>query len=569
MKFKKILAIALIGAMTSSLVACGGSSSDTTKQGETTQSSSSTIDTLVVASAELNGVFNPLFYSSAHDSYAFSPVFSSVCVVDDENNLIEDAGSITQEEIKDEAGETKQVKYTIKLKDGLTFSDGTPVTIDDYIFTIKAQLDPAYDGISTLSTLKIVGLEEYRQNPEATEVEGIQKVDDLTCTVLVDGVNIIGDKLLAQQPILPKHYYGVSEDGTEYKKGDMTVLKSRNSAPMGSGPYIFKSYENNIVSLEANPNYFKGAPKTPNLKFQVVAEANKVDVVTKGEIDISDPITDKETMKRLDEQDIEYNLTDNNGYGYIGIDAKRIPDINVRKGLMHLMNREPAIKSYFGDLAEVLERPMTSTLPEYPEDAKPYYEYSKEKAMEYFAAAGYTKDASGKLVNANGEQLKVEVGVGELKSHPSAGIFSQMKLDMEELGAELLVSDLQFNVLLDRLEGGDLDMFALSWGNSNNCDLTQIFHSKSADGAGSNRYNLKDPKVDALIEQVATTLDLEERKELVAQELDLIMENAVIMPVYQRKNLNIFSDNLNIDTVYRTDSPYHTFRDEYYKIEMK
>ena len=144
-----------------------------------------------------------------------------------------------------------------------------------------------------------------------------------------------------------------------------------------------------------------------------------------------------------------------------------------------------------------------------------------------------------------------------------------MKLDMEELGAELLVSDLQFNVLLDRLEGGDLDMFALSWGNSNNCDLTQIFHSKSADGAGSNRYNLKDPKVDALIEQVATTLDLEERKELVAQELDLIMENAVIMPVYQRKNLNIFSDNLNIDTVYRTDSPYHTFRDEYYKIEMK
>lgn len=568
MKFKKILAIALIGAMTSALVACGGSSSSTTGQGETTQSTS-TIDTLVVSSVEFNGIFNPLFYTSAYDSYAMSPVFSSVCIVDDENNLIEDAGNITQEEIKDEAGETKQVKYTITLKDGLTFSDGTPVTIDDYIFTIKAQLDPAYDGTSTLSTLKIVGLEEYTQNPEATEVEGIQKVDDLTCTVLVDGVNIIGDKLLAQQLILPKHYYGVAEDGTEYKKGDMTVLKSRNSAPMGCGPYIFKSYENNIVSLEANPNYFKGAPKTPNLKFQVVSEANKVDVVTKGEVDIADPAADKETMKRLDEEGIEYNLTDNNGYGYIGINANRIPDINVRKGLMHLMNREPAVKSYFGDLAEVLERPMTSTLPEYPEDAEPYYEYSKEKAMECFAAAGYTKDANGKLVNANGEQLKVEVGVSNLKTHPTAGIFSQMKLDMEELGAELLVSDLQFNVLSDRMQSGDLDMFALAWGNSNNCDLTQIFHSKAADGAGSNRYNLKDPNVDALIEEVATTLDLEERKELVAQELDLIMENAVVMPVYQRKNLNIFSDNLNIDTVYRTDSPYHTFRDEYYKIEMK
>ena len=48
------------------------------------------------------------------------------------------------------------------------------------------------------------------------------------------------------------------------------------------------------------------------------------------------------------------------------------------------------------------------------------------------------------------------------------------------------------------------------------------------------------------------------------------MENAVIMPIYQRKNLNIFNgESLNMDTVYRSDSPYHTFRDEYHTIEMK
>ena len=424
--------------------------------------------------------------------------------------------------------------------------------------------------MSTLSTLNIVGLKEYKEGGDTvTEVSGIERVDDLTCTVLVDGVNIIGDKLLANQPILPKHYYGVSDDGTEYKKGDMTVPKSRNSVPMGSGPYVFKTYENNIVSLESNSNYFKGAPKTPNLKFQVVAENNKVDVVANGDVDIADPAADKETMARLEAESIEYNLTDNNGYGYIGINSERISDLNVRKGLMSLMNREPSVKSYFGDLAEVLERPMTSTLAEYPQDAKTYYPYDKAKALEYFEAAGYSKNANGKLVNANGEQLKVEVGVGDLKSHPTAGIFSQMKVDMEEMGAELIVSDLQFNVLTDRINSGDLDMFSLAWGNSNHADLKQIYHSSAADGAGSNHFKLRDPEVDKLLEEVATTLDLEQRKELVAQELDLIMENAVVMPVYQRKNLNIFSDNLRIDTVYRTPSPYHTFRDEYHVIEMK
>lgn len=572
MKFKKFLAMALIGTMTISLAACGssGNTGDANATEQSQTESNSEFDTLVVSVNELNGIFNPLFYTTAFDSYIFGPVFSSVSILDDDNNLIDDAGNISTKEIKDDTGNTTQVEYTVKLKEGMTFSDGKPVTIDDYIFTLYAQLDPAYDGMSTLSTLNIQGLKEYKEGGNTvTEISGIKKVDDLTATITVDGVNIIGDKLLAQQPILPKHYYGVAEDGTEYKKGDMTVLKSRNTLPMGSGPYVFKSYDNNIVTLEANNNYFKVAPKTPNLKFQVVAEANKVDVVAKGEIDISDPSASKETMARLEAEGIEYNLTDNNGYGYIGIDANRISDINVRKGLMHLMNREPAIKSYYGDLAEVLERPMTSTLPEYPQDAEPYYPYDKAKALEYFTAAGYKKDANGKLVDENGNQLKVEVGVGDLKSHPTAGIFSQMKIDMEEMGAELIVSDLQFNVLSDRMNSGDLDMFALAWGNSNNCDLTQIFHSSSADGAGSNRYNLKNPEVDKLIEEVAVTLDLEKRKELVAKELDLIMENAVVMPVYQRKNLNIFSENVKIDTVYRSDSPYHTFRDEYYAIEMK
>lgn len=668
MKFKKFLAMALIGTMTLSLVACGSGSSST-EQGQTAQSNS-TYDTIVVSSTEFNGIFNPLFYSSAFDSYAFGPVFASVSSLDDNNQLVDNAGNISYKEIKDDAGNTVQAEYTIKLKDGLTFSDGTPVTIDDYIFGLYVKADPAYDGISTFNTLNIDGLKEYYYDspdyakkieefktqsenlseadinayiekytdeqiakstpadlnaslglginesasdfdkqvraklleinkadedmPEkaksakfeelkksyinanlsdgvgVTEIKGIKRVDDLTCTVLLNGVNIVADRELATDAILPRHYYGVADDGTKFKKGDMTVPKSRNNAPMGCGPYMFKSFDNNIVSLEANPNYFKGAPKTPNLKFQVVSENNKVDVVAKGEMDISDPSPSKEIMSRLEKESIEYNLTDNNGFGYIGINSERIPDINVRKGLMHLMNREPAIKSYYGDLAEILERPLTSTLAEYPQDAKAYYTYDKAKALEYFEKAGYKKDANGKLVNAKGEQLKVEVGVGDLKNHPTAGIFSQMKNDMEELGAEFIVSDLQFNVLSDRIASGDLDMFALAWSNQNNADLKQIYHSSSANGSGSNYFKLKSPEVDALLDEVATTLDLEKRKELVAKELDLIMENAVIMPIYQRKNLNIFNgESLNMDTVYRSDSPYHTFRDEYHTIEMK
>ena len=348
----------------------------------------------------------------------------------------------------------------------------------------------------------------------------------------------------------------------------MTVPKSRNEAPMGSGPYIFKSFDKNLVTFEANPNYFKGAPKTPNLKMQVVEANNKVDTIINGDIDIADPPADKETMARLNAEGLEYNLVDNNGYGFVGMNADRIKDKNVRKGLMHLMNREPSVKSYYGDTAEVIERPLTTVLAEYPQNAEAYYPYDKAKALEYFTSAGYKKDATGKLVDANGNQLKVEVGVPDLKNSPTAGIFSQMKIDMEEIGAELLVSDLAFNVLVDRINTGDIDMFALSWTGMNNPDLTQLYHSSLAGVAGANIYNLRDPEVDKLLEEVATTLDLEKRKELVAKELDLIMENAIVMPIFQRKNLNIFSKNLKIDTVYKSSSPFYTYKDEIHLIEM-
>lgn len=678
LKIAKGIILALSASMAMSLAGCStgakdetttsveADSSETEKEKE--EASKSGYDSIVTGLAELNGIFNPFFYTSAFDSYVFGPVFTQICTLSDDNTLVESAGSISSEEVKNDAGQP-QTKYTIKIKEGMTFSDGKPVTIDDVIFGYYVQADPNYSGMSTLSSLDIVGLKEYYYDSEdyaekieqfkneaktisdaefekyadeytkktveentpqtvneelglgvdegATDfkeqviakylekniqdeelkeqaksekfdnlkkayieenlsggvnvekISGIQKVDDLTCTVLINGFSLSGDRMLSLSAIMPKHYYGVADDGTEFKKGDMTIPKSRNEHPLGAGPYVFDSYDNNLVTLSANENYFEGAPKTPYLKFQVVSESNKVEVIANGEMDITDPSAQIETMERLKSEGIEYNLTDNNGYGYIGINSERIPDINVRKGLMHLMNRAPAINSYYGDLAEVLERPLTSTLAEYPQDAKPYYDYNKEKAAECFAKGGYKKDANGKLVNGKGEQLKIEIGIGSLSSHPSAGILSQMKNDMTELGAEFIVSDLQFNVLSDRINTGNIDMFALAFGATDDADVTQIYHSSSAEGSGSNYFKLRSDKVDDLIEQIRVTLDLEKRKELVSQMLDEIMENAVIMPVYQRKNLNIFNkESLKMDTVYRSESPYHTYRDSYHTIEM-
>lgn len=679
-RMKKVLALVLTVAMCGSLIACG---SDNGESGNSTaDGSTSTYDTLVIGTTQLDGVFNPFFATSSYDiQVSVDPVFANVCRLDKEGVLVDDAGHVEVEEVTAEDGHT-QYLYTVSVQEGLTFSDGEPVTIDDVLFYYYVCADPTYDGTATFNTLDIVGLDEYinsakmrwiamseagRDNTDfsfwteeeqtafwdvdlpaagaafaqeivdylvaagavedatdiaaaapnwgyaledgattedfwnailanyeddvkaASDIEtagssigtlldpkysevleladvdtitGINKVDDYTCTVLFDSPNISGDKQVAWIPIVPKHYYDA-----DFTKGDLSKVKEKNSAPLGAGSYVFQSYENNVVTLTANESYFKGCPNIPTLKFQVVNENDKVDLVLGNEIDITDPAASLETVATLDENadKASYSLVDFPGYGYVGINAERIPDVNVRKGLMSLMNREPAVESYYGDLAHVIERPMTPTVAEYPDDAEPYYTYDTAKALEYFTAAGYT-NVDGKLVNADGEQLVVTVAIGDASSHPATPIFTQMANDMEAMGAQLIVSDLEFNVLSQEVQSGNVDMWCMAWGNSTDCDLTQIFGSQG----GSNYQHYYDPEIDAIQAQILGTVDFNERAELVAQELDMIMDAAVYMPIYQRSNMEIYNE-LTFDTTSLPEetTTFYNYAAEYQNLMMK
>lgn len=630
---------------------------------------SGTYDTLVVGTQTFNGVFSPMFSSNAYDVQAYDPIFTSVARLNVDGVLTDYAGHVASEEVTAEDGH-KQVLYTVTVKEGMKFSDGEPISIDDVLFYYYVTADPTYNGSSTFSTLDIVGMKEFYYdtpdytaqldaitaeaaskysletiseedykaylrdtklegwwesidsydwvgylqeagydptgietdeeklfemlvtceyekyyegyNPQAyyqsklegkfikgnlkdgvdvPNISGITRVDDYTCTVLFNSINIYGDRELAAT-IVPEHYYGVG-----YAKGKLKTVKALNGKPLGAGPYKFVSYQDNIVTLEANTLYFDDIAKIPTIKFQVISDADKIDAVIAGDIDITDPSASLEVIEQVESAGMEYSLVDNAGYGYIAISAKTVPDINVRKGLMHLMNRAPAVEAYYSELAQVIERPMTPTVAEYPKDATEMYGYDPIKALEYFTTAGYAKDASGKLVK-DGEQLKISIGIGGGGSmdHPSAPILTQMANDMATMGAELIIQDLDFSTLMTKKDAGEIDMWVAAWDSSTNCDLTQIFGSKGND----NDVKFYSDKVDALQAEILKTVDFDERSALVAQELDLIMEGAVYMPVYQRKNMEIYnSTTIKIDTLPKETTTYWNYESQINKLNMQ
>lgn len=516
-------------------------------------------NTLVIASSQFNGVFSPFFASSGYDTAVVGMVVQSLLRSDREGKPIDGVAKYIPPEQKIINGKTVTV-YNFPLTPEIRFSDGSKVTVEDIIFSFKVFCDPTYDGAATIWTTPIVGIEEYRNNPSQTEIAGIVAIDDSTIQVTIDGVDPKAIWNLGGISVVPKNYYDAN-----FKKSDLSAVKSKNAVPMGTGPYKFVKYENNVVSFEANEYFYPEPPKTPRMKLQVIATASKLDSLMLGETDIVDPNPSPENVEIAKSADLHYQLIDNLGYGYIGINAERVTDVNLRRGLMCLMNRAPAVRTYYEDLASVIERPQSKTSWAYPPDAKPFYEFNPQRAAEFFQKAGY-ENVDGKLIK-DGKQLRIEVGIGGEGSmnHPVAPILTQMKEELEKLGGILEINDCDANILFDRLDTGSWDMWVAAWQSTIDPDMYQIYHSEGP----SNHYRVRNSELDRLVLEARQTLDIEQRQEKYFRALDIIMEEAVEMPVYQRKNVYVFNpENIAIQSLAKDPSPFYDYSSEIQNIRM-
>lgn len=227
---------------------------------------------------------------------------------------------------------------------------------------------------------------------------------------------------------------------------------------------------------------------------------------------------------------------------------------------MHLMDRKPAIQAYYGNLASIIERPMSRVSWAYPKDSIEFYGFNEEKAMEYFKAAGYEL-VDGKLVKGE-SQLTIEIGIPADGSgaHPAYAIVLGVKNSGEKLGLAVNLTDYSDgNKFWEDLDAEKLDIWCAAWGSTADPDMFQIYHT---DGP-SNKYKIRDEKLDELIMAGKKTANIEERKKIYAEALDIIMDWAVEMPTYQRKNMFIFnSDNIDVTTLPKDMTPFYGYLTE-------
>ncbi len=753
-RLAKALALGLVCIMASSTAIYAEASSDTP---------------LVVGYDAFNQKFSPFFATTSYDMDIASLVCPALYGTDRAGEIVFNGiEGETREyngteytyyglsDVSVEKGETETV-YTIKLREDVTFSDGTPMTADDVIFTYYVLLDNDYDGATSLASTPIKGIKNYQNNStaassisdeevaaaladmpeelvpvisenvvrpllvseaewcegafedykdalgvstveemfaalyaqpmqedysaegkdmetiidetaelyggdyvalatnygdaayldesaaktalqylvdaktasgegeEVPNVEGIVKVNDYEIQITTDGFATNTIYQLGVQ-VAPLHYYGdaslydYDNNSFGFTRGDLSAIREKTTEPMGAGPYKFEKYDNKIVYMSANENYFLGAPAVKNVQFKETSEADKIPGVQQGTTDLSQPSGSKNNFDQIKEINGNDDLTGDTlttvrtdflGYGYIGINADivkvgddKASDASkaLRKAIATIVasTRDVNIDTYYGDAASVINYPISSVSWASPQKSDDGYEVAfsknvngdaiytddmsaedkaaaaKEAALGYFEAAGYTVE-DGKITAApEGAPMQVEVmipGGGE-GDHPSYGILTDTKEALADLGFTLELNDLSdATVLWDALDANTCEMWCAAWGATADPDMYQVYHSDNMTGAGgtnSNHYMLEDAAMDEMIMEARTTEDQEFRKETYKECLNIILDWAVEIPIYQRQECTLVStERVDTDTLVKDQSPYYGWYSEIETLALK
>ncbi|MGO4950718.1 MULTISPECIES: ABC transporter substrate-binding protein [Paenibacillus] len=478
-------------------------------------------DNIVVGMTSPKGVFNPLFWQTTYDLYVVRTVFDSFLQVKADGtyeNSLADKVDVSPDGLK----------YTFHLKPGVKYSDGTPVTVKDYAFVLKVLHDPNYDGETDVLSFKIKGGKEYHDG-KANDISGIKVIDDNTVEVTVTEATAYTKDFLGEQYFMPEAYYGKG-----FKKGNLDSIKALNNKPIGSGQYVLKSFSpGQQVVFDANPNYFKGAPKVKSVIFKTTTEETNLSMLQTGETDMDNITVTEDNVEELKALGfLDVNIMPTNGYGYIAFNhkEKKFKDPKVRQALTIGLNRKEIVQGVYGPYANVINIPQSTESWSYTDEGINKYEFDTAKAKALLDEAGWKVGADG-IREKDGEKLTINFSATADNPVVEA-LLPIMSNNYKELGIKLTSETLDFNAIMDKKDTGKFDMFFAAWGLTPDPDTTTFISNGAQNDIG---YSNK--KVDELTVAGKHELDQEKRKLIYKQLYQELNKDLPTIFMYQRRDM--------------------------------
>jgi peptide/nickel transport system substrate-binding protein len=380
---------------------------------------------------------------------------------------------------------------TFKLRDGVRWHDGEPLTSADVLFTIDKLRDPE--------------TENRTWAPEFRGLIRLEAPDDTT--VVATYSEIEADALSGwRTPILPAHIVGRDED---LFNGDFA------RHPVGCGPFKFVSYvRGQEIVLEANDDYWGGRPQIDRLEIKIFADQQTAfQALLTGDLHIM--VMSSNLWRQLDESaDAErFVRTRYKRYAawVLGWNQRTpyFDDARVRRALVHALDRRTFIDNVVDGMAHL----GATTFPPASTWADPTLEplrFDPAEARRLLDEAGWIDTDGDGVRERDGVRFSITLLVSKGPQQLTEWMAAWQQQSWAEVGVETTIDQLEFQTFRERRKERAFHVLGQSF-HFTNPDMSGLYHSNEAEG-GYNFWGVNDPEIDALLDLVRTTIEPEARR---------------------------------------------------------
>lgn len=445
--------------------------------------------------------------------------------------------------------------YTFKLRDGIQWSDGEPVTAGDFVFAFQRLFNPATAADYAYLQFPIKNSEKINSG-EITDFNelGVKAIDDKTLEITLEASTPYFLDALTHYTAYPVPQHLVEEFGDQWTNVDHIV---------GNGPYLIKEWlPGSYVRSEKNPDYYDASNVQIDEVFYHVLEdqAAALNRYRAGEFDILTDFPADQYQWLQDNMPGQAHVVPFLGVYYYVMNQEEgqvLSDVRIREALSTTVVREVIGPDILG----------TGELPAYgwvppgtnnyvenaymPEWAATPYEERVEHAKELMTEAGYGPDKPLTLqlrYNTNDNHQRIAVALSAM---------------WEPIGVKIELFNAETAVHYDALRAGDFQVGRAGWlldynDPSNTLDLLKTGTSQAGTMNWGNNYGrYSNEEFDGLLTQASTELDLVARGQLLADAEKIAMDEFAAIPIYWYVSKDVVSPKIsgfeeNAKNIFRT-----------------
>jgi peptide/nickel transport system substrate-binding protein len=412
------------------------------------------------------------------------------------------------------------MEWTVKLRQGVTFHDGTPFNADAVKFNYERVLADKDNGWNSVFE---------------PDIKSVDVVDDSTVKFTLKKLDVFfGFGILADWGASQLSPKAVQDAGADYDKN-----------PVGTGPFTFKSFEADAqIEYAANPNYWNGAPTIDGIKVRIIPEPSTRNIeLEAGTLDIGCDMQVQDTVE-LEGADLKFEKVFIPSAHFVTLNVSTGPtaELAVRQAIAYCVDRDTILHDVLYDIDEKSWSGVAKVSPYYSEDV-PTISYDPEKSKQVLEEAGWTAGADG-MRSRNGEPLKV---ILLSTDYTNWGQFNQIiQEQMKAVGIDSDLQQLEWGAYLDKWR--DTDEWHVSFHNQLGGFQANNIAYATVDPRGfwsiNHLIRSKDPELmkvsDKLIElydKFNETQDLDTRRAQSIEFQTIFQENQLTVWLWHQPNL--------------------------------